>query len=475
MKNLSCLLTLLLLIIGVGNSVEEFSCICSTDVPFATGPSNSHKLAGAQLFFDTLGLVFQTSTDIHVYFKVDTLPWSGPVCSHPGKDPGIDFGYDNCFHLVWVSGSDEILYRNLNSGMSPVKVSPTSGNCAKPDVWADSSGLAHIVWEDYTYGAPRIYYRTANVNGTVGDTFLVSSTTSGSCLSPSIGFCYSDTLKSDTFLVVLWQEFDTLNSEPYSIKRRCSKNGVWLSEETLACSQFPLRNPSLGNGAFRQSQTEYFYDIFSAAWADSSSGNFEAHFEGGNPGGGYPTAGRSSVPVLSTLGTTWSYLFWQEDSGGITDICHHFYYWGWRSSGSLRRFLNINENIYSPSCFGCLLVFTQGDSPPYKVMFADFELPIGVKEQKRNRMRLSASNPTIFTHLGTVSFEIAKPSFLNLVVYDANGRLVRTIESGYKQSGCYQAVWDGRDEVGRKVSNGVYFYQLKTDDFTVTKKGILMK
>ena len=35
--------------------------------------------------------------------------------------------------------------------------------------------------------------------------------------------------------------------------------------------------------------------------------------------------------------------------------------------------------------------------------------------------------------------------------------------------------WSGLDEAGARVSSGVYFYQLTTENFSATKKMVLMK
>ncbi|MBC8231115.1 T9SS type A sorting domain-containing protein, partial [bacterium] len=34
---------------------------------------------------------------------------------------------------------------------------------------------------------------------------------------------------------------------------------------------------------------------------------------------------------------------------------------------------------------------------------------------------------------------------------------------------------DGKNEAGEKVASGVYFYQLKTDDFTATRRMVIVK
>jgi hypothetical protein len=46
-------------------------------------------------------------------------------------------------------------------------------------------------------------------------------------------------------------------------------------------------------------------------------------------------------------------------------------------------------------------------------------------------------------------------------VYDAAGRLVRTLVDGVVGPGTYRVSWDGRDETRRRVAPGVYFYELR--------------
>jgi flagellar hook assembly protein FlgD len=64
---------------------------------------------------------------------------------------------------------------------------------------------------------------------------------------------------------------------------------------------------------------------------------------------------------------------------------------------------------------------------------------------------------------------------VTLKVYDITGRLVRTLVDANKESGNHMAVWDGRDDRGEKITNGVYFYRLNTNGFTVGRNLILIK
>lgn len=54
-------------------------------------------------------------------------------------------------------------------------------------------------------------------------------------------------------------------------------------------------------------------------------------------------------------------------------------------------------------------------------------------------------------------FPISNPSKVIVRIYDKNGRLLRTLLDSYKSTGSYQIIWDGRNDKGSIVSNGIYF------------------
>ena len=65
---------------------------------------------------------------------------------------------------------------------------------------------------------------------------------------------------------------------------------------------------------------------------------------------------------------------------------------------------------------------------------------------------------------GNISYEITTASPAEeLFIFNVAGELVRTFFLGDQSPGKYSIIWDGRDDVGRERSNGVYFYSLKSD------------
>ena len=69
--------------------------------------------------------------------------------------------------------------------------------------------------------------------------------------------------------------------------------------------------------------------------------------------------------------------------------------------------------------------------------------------------------PNPFRDATRFSFELRSPDAVSLAVYDVSGRLVRALADARFEAGRHEIVWDGRDESGREVSAGVYFFRLR--------------
>lgn len=61
-------------------------------------------------------------------------------------------------------------------------------------------------------------------------------------------------------------------------------------------------------------------------------------------------------------------------------------------------------------------------------------------------------------------------------VYDATGRLVRSLLNGNREPGEYRIDWDGTDESGRLVSDGIYFCELRAgEERSVVQRFVLAR
>jgi flagellar hook assembly protein FlgD len=62
-----------------------------------------------------------------------------------------------------------------------------------------------------------------------------------------------------------------------------------------------------------------------------------------------------------------------------------------------------------------------------------------------------------------------------LTIYNILGQKVKTLFEGYQEAGFKIVNWDGKDERGKDLASGIYFYQLKAGEVTQTKRMVLLK
>ena len=74
-----------------------------------------------------------------------------------------------------------------------------------------------------------------------------------------------------------------------------------------------------------------------------------------------------------------------------------------------------------------------------------------------------------------IEYFISKTGNAELNIYNLNGELVRTLQSGYQQAGKYSVEWNGLNNKGNLVNPGIYFYRLQTADYIGTKKMFLVR
>ncbi len=94
--------------------------------------------------------------------------------------------------------------------------------------------------------------------------------------------------------------------------------------------------------------------------------------------------------------------------------------------------------------------------------------------------KLLPNYPNPFNPETWVPYRLAKDSSVTLTIYDTMGKLVRTIQVGYKPAAVYESrdkaiYWDGRNNNGERVASGIYFYNLTAKDFTATRKMVILK
>ncbi|RKY54825.1 MAG: hypothetical protein DRP89_04510 [Candidatus Neomarinimicrobiota bacterium] len=88
---------------------------------------------------------------------------------------------------------------------------------------------------------------------------------------------------------------------------------------------------------------------------------------------------------------------------------------------------------------------------------------------------LKPNYPNPFNPETTIEFALPKESKVTLTVYNLKGQFIRELARSEYNAGYQRVVWDARDQYGNAVGSGVYIYTIKADNFSQTRKMILLR
>ncbi len=90
--------------------------------------------------------------------------------------------------------------------------------------------------------------------------------------------------------------------------------------------------------------------------------------------------------------------------------------------------------------------------------------------------RLGPNVPNPFNPQTTIAYDLPKQTTVSLRVFDVSGQLVRVlVDREIATEGRHESIWNGRDETGRRVSSGTYFYRLEAGEYSETRRMALIK
>jgi hypothetical protein len=106
--------------------------------------------------------------------------------------------------------------------------------------------------------------------------------------------------------------------------------------------------------------------------------------------------------------------------------------------------------------------------------FTGVEGKPGDREQAR-ALRLFQNSPNPFRQTTIIKYQLPKAGLVSLKIYNIAGQTVKILVNSVQSTGSYDIKWDGRDDKGLKVSNGVYVYKLEAAGVKSTKKMLLLR
>lgn len=111
--------------------------------------------------------------------------------------------------------------------------------------------------------------------------------------------------------------------------------------------------------------------------------------------------------------------------------------------------------------------------------FINIPVGLGVSEKEQAKVPkkyfLDQNYPNPFNASTVIKYGLPEPADVKLEITNVLGQTVRVLVDEYQKAGMKQVIWDGKDDKGKEVPSGVYFYSIKTDNFKEKKRMVLVK
>ena len=88
---------------------------------------------------------------------------------------------------------------------------------------------------------------------------------------------------------------------------------------------------------------------------------------------------------------------------------------------------------------------------------------------------LEQNYPNPFNGSAIIRYSLPKRTGVALDIYNVIGQHVRTLVNGAQSSGSHQVAWNARDEAGRNVASGLYFYRLRAGETVLSRSMLYIK
>jgi flagellar hook assembly protein FlgD len=83
--------------------------------------------------------------------------------------------------------------------------------------------------------------------------------------------------------------------------------------------------------------------------------------------------------------------------------------------------------------------------------------------------------PNPFNPMTIIQYNLPISTKVSIIIVDSHGALINTLLTKDQTAGKKSIIWNGENNKGAKVSTGIYFYRLKTKQFSTTNKMVYIK
>lgn len=103
-------------------------------------------------------------------------------------------------------------------------------------------------------------------------------------------------------------------------------------------------------------------------------------------------------------------------------------------------------------------------------LLANDPLTNSIKQNALSSNMHSYAYPNPFANNVNIGYVLDSPAKVSVEIYTIQGALVRTMQPSFETTGSHEMTWDGKNNEGATVTNGVYFYVVKTGQKQCTGK-----
>jgi len=277
-----------------------------------------------------------------------------------------------------------------------------------------------------------------------------------------------------------WYWHDTWQLDPSSgMWQQLTPNGNYIPRQggVAAIDEANNRMIIFGGVLYQAGGLYYFNEAWKIGPLDQANMTIEQLF----PSGSSPPAMRHSVAVYDSTGNRMIIFSGQDDGGSL-----HNEVWELQLAPGQERWNTLSPGGQIPPAMYLaaavldrpnrrMIVFggnTGGgqinDVYSLGPLWTAVEEPAHTPATIETRFISAYPNPSQKTFV--FEYQLARPTQIELRVYDITGRLVRTLTDRVNHAGTARVIWDGNSDNGRTCPSGVYFYELKADEKTFRGK-----
>jgi hypothetical protein len=404
-----------------------------------------------------------------VYYKKYDGTWSAGQlivsADYDARYPAIAVdGYDKV-HVVWEDrrhGAPELYHKYYDGAWSAdERLTAAPDYSAWPSLAAHGDNL-HAVWEDHRIGNWEIYYK--HFDGTVwgADTCLTSG--DGSNILPSVAVDGSGRVH------VVW-----CNNSDKDLLYKMFGGVTWSSTVVL----------DHGNFEGAPSLTVDPYGKIHVAWHGLDSEIYYKQHDGVSWQPKvrltYDGALSHNTSVVADAHGYVCVLFIDQREGNNELYCARHDGFDWQPEV---RLTNAPDDALHPSAAvdsqGRVHVVWRDNRFGNFEIFYRMRFPVGLASiddspTVKPRTLALGFSPNPVSASGQIRFSLPRRAPSVLALYDIAGRLVWSDDIGMAEPGLHHVVWDGTDQGGRPVAQGIYFLSLRVGEERLSTKVLVIR